>query len=148
MTADENGYLARHFTNDDMHARIIAVVDKALSDDIPSAIHHGETGGYAYTSRSFWLRHDPDMFARCAEIYGGVAHELELRVYDGDKENVEARTCLAALVRPDRAHPDKVSWRWGEAGPASPDEAAAAEYLAWWERIVDEASSEQSRREG
>jgi hypothetical protein len=144
MAANENGFLSRHFNNDDLHARIIAVVDRALSDDIPSAIHHDEVEGYARTSRSFWLRHDPDMSAERAAIYGGTAYELKLCIFDGDKENVNARTCLAALVypgHPDLAHLENVSWQWGESGLASPDESAAAEYLAWWERIIGQVGT-------
>lgn len=145
MAADENGYLSRHFTDDDLHARIIAVVERALSEDLPGPVRHGEIEGYPYTYRAFCLRHDPDMFARRAAIYGGTAYELELYVFDGDRENADAQTNLAAMVhpgRPDLAHLENVGWQWGESGPASPDESAAAEYLAWWERIVDHAARE------
>lgn len=137
MAADENGFLSRHFRDDDMHDRIIRVVQKALNDADPSRVFSNTVGGYERTYCPFALHHDPDMFAARQNVHGGVAYELEFRVFRDEKEDVNARTCLAAVARPERLHLENVSWQWGESAKSSPDEAAAAEYLAWWERIVD-----------
>lgn len=141
MSADENGFLGRHFRDDDMHARIIAVVEKALATAGPARVFHDEVGGHSRTYCSFVRRHDPDMFGRRTSIYLGVAYELVLYAFDGEREDAEARTNLAALVRdPELSGGPFVSWQWGS---GSPDESSAAEYLTWWENIVEHSVTGQ-----
>jgi hypothetical protein len=142
MAADGNGYLGRHFRDEGMHTRIIAAVERALATAEREGfrVFHDNIEGYDRTYCSLALRHDPDMFARRVEIYGGVAYELVLCVFEGERESAEARTNLAALVRtePENLTGPVVAWQWGS---GSPDESSAVEYLDWWEKSIDRCAA-------